>query len=1033
LINNNKPAGQFFLKRLAKHTNAIPPKTAKSHFFLKGGFMRSRMGCYLSLAIIAALFMLYGPGLAQEYKKHGRGGGPDLAIRTMKGLHALTHPGESSFAITYNNAVILNAYAGNTPEGQRREAYVHRNLNGRITGIYSKPEPMMYAAGSGYHMEKITVRGTGETSQPEPERASAQEYDKFVIGLIEKKYGPSHSPDGRNIFGLKTGPSELLKEGVKVSADDLIYEKGVKIFFDDRLLDKRLKRPLDSGLVSRLASLGGVMARSKSLAEANLAYRSFVNSEKADYFKKNKTAIEKKTVVLVSLGNLMRRLAGSKSGQASMHKMGGLTRVHGLVLVPETKDVVLVGSVKKGTPPVGLDNLCIALRHVWKEGGTPRISLDGDVTNPLAPQKVRVSGIPKNSRFAHIMLEADYLAKKLGLGDAGTGVNIPSLITIQKALERHPTGLSSSRLWLTPVQPREGDIQVSSQEDIVLFETGVHILSEKMHIVNSCYVGAGVIEAAHGEVCESLTKHYQQIADQNPVFAQLQGLFDLVLLSKLLYHLGVDWPVLGQAAGLPVPAWKTPDSYPAIVMDYYDKHKHRPMKLSGGVVVHNYLGLQHQLHYDTSTQTRLRMEAKRLSQGGKIAATIKNIRLVLVAPSGGNRYLHEAMKVLAAGNYARAENLLNKVIEDDPYHGEAYVQRSHARVNLKKMRGAQRDLDKAIELLPTERYLRVIRVVLMMQMGLKPENIKAEPPVRLEVAQMVYENAINAFNNGAQKEALGLLNTALKLDQKHAGAYSLRGWLSLMRGGYESAYDDASKAIGLDPASAQGYSVRGAAALGLGPSDDEYYEDAYDDFSMAIKLAPQVPEWWYNRASVMEVWGNRLERDTDLARGHQAAIERYTGLLKKYKDRPVLWIRRAGALRRAGQVQAAIRDYDSALALDPKMAAAYVQRARARHSLGDYAKAAVDAAKAVSLASRNAEAYAVRAAAFYKLGRPQAAMADCNKAIALEPKLAYAYHIRALLKLDMNRKKDAVRDWQKAIEYDPAQKGFYGQMIEGVD
>lgn len=997
--------------------------------------MRCHIHCDIGLIVVASAMLLCQPAVGQgeDPLRHGRGGGPDLAVRTIKALHVLKHKGESSFAVTLNNAVIVNTYAGNTPKAEKRNAWVHRNGNGRIVGIYNKNTSMMHAPGDGFSVEKITVKGTGLTNRQEPSHASSQEYDKFMVTLVEDRYGPMMNSGGKNIFGARTGRSELLKEGVRVTAEDLVYEKGVKIFFDDRILMKALRRKLDDTAVSQLVKLGHALTTAKDLKEVDRVYRSFVDSSKTAFVRKNKKTVEKKDVVLVSLKNLLKQAKKGENLPRSVKDLGGITRVHGFILVPRTKDVVLVGSAKQGVPALGIDNLIVALRHVWREGKTPSVSLDPDVTNHLGPQRVRVGGIPKNSRFARIMLDADYLAKRLVLGDPSTGVTMPSLITLPKALEalaEFPSNASHSRLWLTPVQPKEGDIQVSSAEDVVLFETGVHVLTEKMHVANSCLVGTGTTEPASEKAIRSLTKHYEQIAKQKPVFEQLHGLFDLVLLSKILYQLNVNSPALGAIADLRLETCNVPDSYRAVVMHYYDRRKHRAIGLSGGVVTRGYLGLQHQLHYDTSVLTRLRKAASSLSDGDRITSSIKDLRLLLVAPSKQHRYLVEATAVLAAGQYRRAEKLFSVVIKSDPFLGEAYVQRSHARVNLKDMKGARKDIEQAITLLPTERFLRVIRFVLLLQIGVEPEKIEADPNVKSEVANIIYENTIYVHRHGAVKESAASLDLVLKLDPKHADAYALRGWIKLRLGKYKAAHDDASRALKLAPKSAQAYTVRGAAGLALGPDDDDYYEDAYDDFTMAVKLAPDVPEWWYNRASVMDVWGNTVERDTDLARGHEVAIQHYTRLLKLHKGKPILYVRRGEANTRAQKIKEAIKDYDAAINKNGKMVIAYVKRAGAWHTLEQYGKAVRDASKAIELAPKDAKAYAARGAGHYKLGRTKDALSDCNKAIGLDPKLQYGYHIRALVRLALGDRTRAISDWKKAIDLDPANKGLYQQMID---
>lgn len=817
-------------------------------------------------------------------------------------------------------------------------------------------------------------------------------------------------------------------EGLKANAGEIRSAKGVRIHFDDRILARALNRFGDETTDADFVRIQQALSTATSAEQISAAFRTAANNEKARFIRETKKTVTVRNVVLVSLNAVARAAGGTPNKE--VRELGGIARVYGFVRVPETRDVVLVGGVEPGVPPVGLDNLVTALKAVWKDGVVPTVSLDPDPTSPIAPQRVRVMGIPKATHFARIMLEADYEAKRIILGDPTVRVRIASLKTYRTLLPRRPGGLTRSRLWLTPAQPDEGEIQVSSTQDVVLFETGVRVLTERMHIVNNCSAGTGTTEPAAEEAVDSLTLHYARIEKQEPVFRQLHALFDLVLLSKILSQLEVDSPALEAVASLPRAAVKVPDTYPAVLTEFYDRN-HRPIHLSGGVVTHSYLGARHRLHYDTVTMARLRRAARKLSDGTRIAARADGVILTLVVPKGRHPYFVEGLRALAAKKYRHAEGWLTRVIARDAFFGEAYVQRSQARAALGDLKGSRSDLERAIKLEPGDRFLRVIRFVLLMEMGMGVDQIKADTRTKSELADIIFERA-NAqnFMYRAPDAARASLDLVLKLNPRHADAYALRGWVRLLKRDFKAAYKDASMGVKLDPRSARSHSVRGAAGIALGPTDDEYYEDAYDDFTAAIKLAPEVPEWWYNRASVLNVWGNTIERDTDLARGHEAAIKRYTRLLKKRPDNAVLYVRRGEARVRAGEIKKAIEDYDAAIRKSPKMAPAYLKRASACHALERYADAARDAETAIGIDARYARAYAARGAASYKLGKPDAALHDCNKAIALDSKLAYAYHIRALVKEERGDRDGAIRDWEAAQKAAPARKGFYQQLID---
>ncbi len=966
--------------------------------------------------------------------KHGWGGGPGLGKDIMRGTYYMKNKGKSSFAMTLNNSIIINSYADNTRKGQKRDAYIHRNRENQIIGIYPEKVEIMYEHRGDFSIEKNTITGTGGSNEPEPTFFSADSYDKHMIQLIEKKYGPMQKSGGRNIYQLHRGEGRGEGRGVKVTAEDLVYdvEKGVKIFFDDRLLSQALGRNGNDATLARLGRLGHSFAEARSLTEIDRAYRSFVNEVKSDFLQKDKQMITVSGVVLVSLKNIMDAVKMAESSgrvyPQDVSDLGGLTRVYGLARVAETDDLVLVGAAEKGGGAIGLDNLVTALKYVWKRGSVPTVSLDGDPTSVFAPKSVRVEGIPKRSRFSRIMLDADYKAKRILMGDPTLTLNVPDLMTLPEILHNEPIQGANGRIWLSPEQPEEGEIQISSDEDVILYETGVRVLTEEMQWVGRIHTGTGEINPASQKAVDSFTKHYRLIERELPVFRKLHALFDLVLLSKLLRQLMIDSPALSFIASLPDTPWEVADSYPAVVGEF--EAGGRIYKFAGGVLTHNYIGHRHRLHYDADAMEQIRGAATSLSQSGAVSSCVDGITLKLVVPAGRHRYFNEGVMMLVQGKFQKADTWFTRVLTEDPFFDEAYVQRSHARINIGNLEGARKDIEVAIKLLPDDRMLKLIRFVLLIEMGSLIEQIKVEPETKAELANIIFERANIQYESGSTEVAMGSLDTALKLNPRNVASLSLRAWLRLLKKDYEGAYEDASKVVKIEPNSARAYSIRGAAAIALGPEDDEYYEDAYDDLTMALEIAPEVPEWWFNRASVMDAWGNKMERDSDLARGHEAAIGRYSCLLKYRPDDPMLYVLRGIAKTQAKLVKSALEDYNVALEKDPELGKAYMERARVFHSLEKYQSASEDASRAIMLVPNSAEAYAVRAAASSKMNRLEDALRDCNKALRLDPKYAYAYHIRALVKLDQEDPGGAIQDWEAAIEANPASEGFYRQLIK---
>ena len=802
--------------------------------------------------------------------------------------------------------------------------------------------------------------------------------------------------------------------------------KGVRIHFDDRILARALGRFGDSDTDADFARIQEALYNATNPDQIGLAFRQAANNEKTRFIRETKNTVSVDNVVLVSLKALAQQTSGS--GGENAISLGGATRIYGFVLVSETNDVVLVGGVDPGVPPIAPDDLVTALRTVWKNQAIPTVSLDPDPNSPVAPQRARVNGIPHNSNFAHIMLEADYLAKRITLGELSVTPKIPGLITLPEALRDEDSLYVSGRIWLTPEQPDEGDIQISIDEDVVLFETAVRLLTEEMQWVGKIQAGTGRINPAMERTVESFTKQYDELERRWPVFRRLHALFDLVMLSQTLYQLDVDSPAISELAMLPSRHREVQKTFPAVLSEH--EINGRIINFGGGVVAHNYVGSRHLLHYDMETMDQLKDKAASLSLSGQVAMRAQGVTLELTVPSGRSRYFLEGMRTAVNGQNREAETLFTRVIDEDPYYGEAYAQRALARYNLGRVQDARDDFDRAIDLLPGDKMLQVMSYLLRLEMGMKPSDIEMDNQTKAELANLMRLQAESQYENGDGGASIQSLNLALTFNPENTDALALRAFQKLQLNDSEGAYRDADKAIGLAPDFARAYTIRGTAAINLGAKDEDYYEDAFEDFTMAIELAPLVPEWWFNRARIYQHWGNRMERDSDLARGREAAISRYTGLIKDQPERAVLYLRRGMTKVKAGQISSGIEDYTLAIGKAPDMALAYVERAGSFHTLERYQEALADATKAIQLDSNFARGYASRCAAFLKIGRQAEALRDCDAAIRLDFELPYAYLLRGLIRQANGDITGAKEDWETAKRVDPDKASVYQQLID---
>ncbi|MEX2120902.1 MAG: DUF1598 domain-containing protein [Pirellulales bacterium] len=341
----------------------------------------------------------------------------------------------------------------------------------------------------------------------------------------------------------------------------------------------------------------------------------------------------------VSLPRLERevqlRLASGSPLDEEMMVMAGLQRIQYILVYPESGDIVLAGpagdwtrdrenrlvSAETGRPLVRLEDLVLLLRHYegspdglfgcsidpTREGlANAQSFLDqssaalkpgqakqwvSKLRDALGPQNVKVFGIDAASRVARILVEADYHMKLVGLGLEEGTLDVPSYLDlVQVPAGRQPPPLGVLRLWFTlNYQALRG----SPQRDV--FEVrgqGVKVLSEnELLTAEGKRVATGKSDELAQEFAHRFTKHFAALAAKYPVYAELQNVFDLALVSALLKSEGLSdragWRMLcfGDADQFVVAAARPSRTVDSVVNHRVVNKKHILAAVSGGVRV----------------------------------------------------------------------------------------------------------------------------------------------------------------------------------------------------------------------------------------------------------------------------------------------------------------------------------------------------------------------------------------------------------------------------------------------------------------
>jgi hypothetical protein len=292
---------------------------------------------------------------------------------------------------------------------------------------------------------------------------------------------------------------------------------------------------------------------------------------------------------LVSLTRLEKavaqRLADGEAVPETMAQLAGLSQVKYVMVFADSNEIVIGGPAEAwqynsqgqpvgavtGRPTLQLDDLVTVLRtfargdadfgcsintrdagvraltdFVQKSQARGAISSTSvrnwvnQLQAKLGRQDIEIWGIPTDSRVARVIVEADYRMKLIGIEKLKTIKEIPSYFDLLAATQ--PKGAQSMealRWWLTMKYDA-----VSHSTDKTVFEIhGSSVLCQSENeflTAEGKHVPSGQTEPTNRAFAQNFTANYDKLAERDPVFADMQNIFDLALVSALIQHEKLD-------------------------------------------------------------------------------------------------------------------------------------------------------------------------------------------------------------------------------------------------------------------------------------------------------------------------------------------------------------------------------------------------------------------------------------------------------------------------------------------------------------
>ncbi|HZL87493.1 MAG TPA: DUF1598 domain-containing protein [Pirellulaceae bacterium] len=256
--------------------------------------------------------------------------------------------------------------------------------------------------------------------------------------------------------------------------------------------------------------------------------------------------------------------------------LAGLQRVEYVLIYPEQQDIVLAGYAegwrideqgnvvgqKTGLPVLRLDDLVVSLRTAEAAASGQGISCSIDPTEDglkqfqrllksrdlaiseatvarleesIGPQQITVTGVAPGSHFAHVLVGADFLMKRLAMNfEASPVEGMPSYMEMLQERSA-PTPRSAMPRWWMAVNYEP----LLKDDDALAWQlrgTGVQVLTEEGFLGKRGTIVAGRDRenSLAKKWSETMTSKYEALSAALPAFGELRNCMDLAVVAALI-------------------------------------------------------------------------------------------------------------------------------------------------------------------------------------------------------------------------------------------------------------------------------------------------------------------------------------------------------------------------------------------------------------------------------------------------------------------------------------------------------------------
>lgn len=295
------------------------------------------------------------------------------------------------------------------------------------------------------------------------------------------------------------------------------------------------------------------------------------------------------------------------------------------------------------------------------------------------------------------------------------------------------------------------------------------------------------------------------------------------------------------------------------------------------------------------------------------------------------------------------------------------------------------------------------------------QNARLQKRQKAEVLPML-GNALQLHKKGLFAQARAAYHLVLELDPNQFIALHMLGSLESDAKNYQQAEIILSRAVAVDPQSADAHMSRGVALNKL-----RRHDEARESYRTALALRPNYAlalsnlgnaSVTFNLQEALACYDKALAIDGNLAEAHNG---------------------RGWVLFRLNQYDEAIASLNRALSIKPAYASALANRAVALRELLRFDEAMADCNQAIAMAPDDMSAWLGRAGIWLQTQHLAEALHDCERALAIDPDVAQAHLVRGVCLAELGRVHEALASFDRALDIQPDLSSAISNKIFTLD